>query len=79
MENLSHYGDIIAIPFFGLLVYYFYSKAHRSAFENILLIFSIGGFVLDILYTIEFLNIPPPRFSKTPKREPVNILKDPAK
>lgn len=68
MENLSHYGDIIAIPFFGLLVYYFYSKAHRSAFENILLIFSIGGFVLDILYTIEFLNVPLPG-SQKPRKE----------
>jgi hypothetical protein len=68
MENLSHYGDIIAIPFFGLLVYYFYSKAYRSAFENILLIFSIGGFVLDILYTIEFLNISTPG-SQKPRKE----------
>ena len=68
MENLSHYGDIIAIPFFGLLVYYFYSKAYRSVFENILLIFSIGGFVLDILYTIEFLNISTPG-SQKPRKE----------
>ena len=66
MENLSHYGDIIAIPFFGLLVYYFYRKAYRSPFENILLIFSICGFVLDIVYTVEFLN---PPGSQKPRKE----------
>jgi len=56
MENESHYGDIVAIPFFGLLVYYFYSKRYRSPLENILLVFSISGFVLDTWFTMEFLN-----------------------
>ena len=39
MENLSSYGDILAIPFFLLLTIYFYNIERRSATENILLLF----------------------------------------
>ena len=54
MENLSSYGDILAIPFFLLLTIYFYNIERRSFTENILLLFSIGGLVADILFTILF-------------------------
>lgn len=56
IKNLSHYGDIIAIPFFALLTYYFYTIEHKSLFENILFLFSISGFVVDILYTFIFFS-----------------------
>ena len=55
IKNLSHYGDILAIPFFGLLVIYFYNIKNKSIIEYVLLCFSITGFVLDILYTYIFL------------------------
>ena len=55
IKNLSHYGDILAIPFFILLVIYFYNIEHKSRIEYVLLYFSIGGVVLDILYTFIFL------------------------
>lgn len=55
IKNLSHYGDILAIPFFILLVIYFYNIEHKSIIEYVLLYFSIGGAVLDILYTFIFL------------------------
>jgi hypothetical protein len=51
---LSHYGDILAIPFFALLSYYFYIIKKKSTIEYILLYFSISGFILDILYTYVF-------------------------
>ena len=54
MENLSSYGDILAIPFFLLLTIYFYNIEKRSVTENILLLFSIVGLVADILFTILF-------------------------
>ena len=54
IKNLSHYGDILAIPFFGLLVIYFYNIKNKSIMEYVLLYFSIAGFVLDILYTYIF-------------------------
>ena len=56
IKNCSHYGDILAIPFFALLVIYFYNIEEKSIIEYILLFFSISGFILDILYTYIFLS-----------------------
>ena len=55
IKNCSHYGDILAIPFFALLIIYFYNIEHKSIIEYVLLFFSISGFILDILYTYIFL------------------------
>lgn len=55
ITKLSHYGDIPAIPFFALLIYYFYLIENKTPFEYLLFLFSIAGFVLDILYTYIFL------------------------
>jgi hypothetical protein len=55
IKNGSHIGDILAIPFFALLVIYFYNIPHKSIIEYILFYFSISGFVLDSLYTYFFL------------------------
>lgn len=54
-ENISHYGDILAIPFFAILFLYFYWIPEKSYIEYILMIFSMFGFVLDILYTYMFV------------------------
>lgn len=54
VKNSSHYGDILAIPFFALLVIYFYNIDNKSIMEYLLLFFSIFGFILDILYTYQF-------------------------
>ena len=56
MKNFSHYGDILAIPLFALLVIYFYNIEDKSTIEYVLLLFSISGFILDILYTYIFLS-----------------------
>jgi hypothetical protein len=53
-QNLSHYGHILAIPFFGLLILYFYGIENKSSIEYVLLIFSVLGFILDIFYTYLF-------------------------
>ncbi len=50
-NKYSHYGDILAIPFFALLMYYFYYIENKSILEYVLFYFSISGFILDILYT----------------------------
>jgi len=55
IRNLSHYGDILAIPFFAWLTIYFYIIENKDSTEYILLFFSFSGFVLDILYTYLFL------------------------
>jgi len=56
IKNLSHYGDILAIPFFAFLSIYFYKIENKSIMEYVLLFFSISGFVLDILYTYIFFS-----------------------
>ncbi len=54
IKNFSHYGDILAIPFFAWLTFYFIKIKNKSITEYILLVFSISGFILDILYTYLF-------------------------
>jgi hypothetical protein len=56
ISDLSHYGDILAIPFFALLFFYLYKIENKSTIEYVLLFFSISGFVLDIWYTFIFLS-----------------------
>jgi hypothetical protein len=55
LANISHYGDILAIPFFAILFLYFYWIPEKSYVEYILMFFSMFGFVLDILYTYMFV------------------------
>ena len=55
IENLNHYGDILAIPFFALLSYYFYMIENKTPTEYILFIFSVSGCILDIVYTYIYL------------------------
>ncbi len=50
-KNISHIGDLIAIPFFGVLIYYFYNKREKTIIENILFLFSIGGLIADLFFT----------------------------
>ena len=51
ITNLNNYGDILAIPFFALLVIYFYNIKDKTKLEYLLLFFAISGFILDILFT----------------------------
>ena len=51
MNRIVNYGDIAAIPFFGLLTYYFLVKKNRTTLENILLLFAISGFLFDVYFT----------------------------
>ena len=51
IENVVHFGDICAIPFFALLVLYFYKIPNKTLIEYILFMFSISGFFADIIFT----------------------------
>lgn len=57
-NNLSHIGDILAIPLFALLIYYFYNKKNNIQMghniENILYLFAIIGLIADIYFTYIF-------------------------
>jgi len=58
-KNIFHYGDILAIPFFALLSIYFYNIKGKTILEYICFLFSISGFILDILFTNAFLFMVP--------------------
>ncbi len=57
INNLCNYGDIIAIPFFWLLIIYLYNKKNKNKLEYILFVFAIGGFISDILFSLHFVNL----------------------
>lgn len=56
IKNISRYGDMVAIPFFVLLSYYFYTIENKSTIEYALYAFSISGVILDTLYTYQFVS-----------------------
>lgn len=51
ITNLDKIGDVLAIPFFLLSSIYFYNIVNKTYIEYVLLLFSISGFLLDILFT----------------------------
>jgi hypothetical protein len=55
MENIIHYSDIIAIPFFIVLIVYIANKQKKSIIEYVLLCFSIIGLCCDLLFSAYFL------------------------
>ena len=54
-ENISHYGDILAIPMFILAIVYFYQKNDRTLLEQILLAFVTIALICDIVFTFMFI------------------------
>ena len=53
--NFRALGDIFAIPFFAIAIYYFYQK-NRTLMENIILFFVINGFIFDLISAYFYLN-----------------------
>jgi hypothetical protein len=54
IKHVDRIGDILAMPFFLLAAIYFYNIEKRDITENILLIFSFGGFLADVYFTYLF-------------------------
>lgn len=61
MENIIHYADILAIPFFLLLIIYIASKPKKKLMEYVMLSFAIVGICCDVLFSVYFV------FYKKPK------------
>jgi hypothetical protein len=51
INKLTHIGDMLATPFFLLLVIYFYNMENKTPFENVLFLFSITGFLVDATFS----------------------------
>ncbi len=57
IRELTHIGDIFAIPFFGLGIYYFYNIKSKKIIELLLLLFCIIGFISDIIFTLSYYKL----------------------
>jgi len=55
ITNLPKIGDMIAIPFFLWLMYYFYKKNILTFEEKILFLFVTGGFIADLFFVFYLL------------------------
>ena len=53
-NNLAHYGDILAIPFFILSLYYFIQIENKTLLEYIITLFILICLLGDILFTYIF-------------------------
>ena len=54
-NNLAHYGDMLAIPFFAITFYYFYQIEEKTTLEMLLTLFIGITIISDILFTVIFL------------------------
>lgn len=52
IEIYSRYADVIAIIGFLALIHYFYKKEKRTTYENILFLFVIAGFIIDLYLSL---------------------------
>jgi len=55
ISKIVHIGDILAVPMFGLGIYYFYNIKNKTLIELILYLFCIMGFIADSIFSISFL------------------------
>jgi hypothetical protein len=56
-NNLAHYGDILAIPFFILTLYYFIQISEKTYLEWIITAFLAVCLLGDILFTSIFFKL----------------------
>lgn len=57
IKNLENYADVLAVPLFILLSYYFVTKQNKSKLEYVLMFFAIGGAIADIYFTYNFITL----------------------
>jgi len=57
--HIERVADLIAVPFFFLALIYLVGKPKKTVMEWILTVFVSAGFLLDVLFTLDFLNLLP--------------------
>jgi len=55
VNNLTHIGDILALPFFILLSIYFYNLENKTPLEYLLFLFSISCFLIDVAFSYFYI------------------------
>jgi hypothetical protein len=56
IQNIFHYGDLLAIVGFIMLIIYFYNIKEKTTYEYLLFAFSIGGLIADIIFSIIYFS-----------------------
>ena len=54
-NKLAHYGDMIAIPYFVLLLFYFYQIENKTTFERLIIALIFIALICDVAFTFIFL------------------------
>ncbi len=55
-DNIFRYADIVALPFFLIMIIYFIKIKDKSTIEHILTFFAFIGFIVDYKSSYDFLN-----------------------
>lgn len=56
LNEISHYCDIIAIPFFFITLIYFYKIKNKTVLEKLIMFFIFICLIGDISFTYIFFN-----------------------
>jgi hypothetical protein len=56
IQNIDRIGDILAIPFFAILSFYFIYKKNKTNLEIVLMLFVIIAFFADIYFSYLFFH-----------------------
>lgn len=56
-NDIAHYCDMLAVPFFMITLGYFYMLPNKTVLENLIMFFIFICLLGDILFTLLFFNI----------------------
>jgi hypothetical protein len=57
VNNLTHIGDMLAVPFFLLLTMYFYNIDSKTPLEYLLFLFSLSCFLIDVTFSYFYISV----------------------
>jgi len=56
-NNIAHYGDIMAIPFFLITFIYFYNMENKTVLENLIMFFIFVCLIGDIFFSAIYFKL----------------------
>ena len=54
-NKLAHYGDMLAIPFYFIVLFYFYQIENKTPLEMLIMAFIFMALMFDVVVTFIFL------------------------
>ncbi len=55
-NKLAHYGDMLAIPCYFIVLFYFYQIENKTLLEMLIMAFIFMALLFDVVVTFIFLN-----------------------